>query len=113
MRFGQNILSVGICVDETVPALEKALGAMGGHVFRSFDLQSACAAHHLTCPRHGEIPCSCQLVVLMVYASDGRQFSLTVYGSEDQSEIAITKADQDLIEQIKDSILHAFKTAIY
>ncbi len=60
-------------------------------IVRSFDLQSARAAcPEITCPHHGDMPCDCQLVVLLAYGSSGPPASLVVYSHHGQTEIEIT-----------------------
>ena len=111
MSYSEKILTIGAPADEIVSTLMNAFRALGLHVNRSFDLQSACAPHHSPCPHHGTIPCSCQLVVLMLYDWEGKQYGLTIHGSEGQSEVAIIKAGQEWSKLIIDTILHAVETA--
>lgn len=112
MSYGEKIVTIEAPADEIVQILMNAFSALGLHVNRSFDLQSACASHHSPCPHHGTIPCSCQVVVLMLYDWEGKQYGLTIHGSEGQSEVAIIKAGQEWSKLIIDTILHAVETAL-
>jgi len=111
MSYSEKIVTIEAPVDEIVQTLMNAFSALGLNVNRSFNLQSACAPHHSPCPHHGTIPCSCQLVVLMLYDWEGKQCGLTIHGNEGQSEVAIIKADQEWSKLIIGTILHAVETA--
>ncbi len=112
MSYSEIILTIEAPADAIVTILMDAFRALGLRVNRSFDLQSACAPHHSPCPHHGTIPCSCQLVVLMLYDWEGKQYGLTIHGSEGQSEVAIIKAGQEWSKRIIDTIVHAIATAL-
>lgn len=112
MSYSEIILTIEAPVDAIVTILMDAFRALGLRVNRSFDLQSACAPHHSPCPHHGTIPCSCQLVVLMLYDWEGKQYGLTIHGSEGQSEVAIIKAGQEWSKRIIDTIFYAVETAL-
>ncbi len=111
MSYGEKILTIEAPADAIVTILMDAFRALGLRVNRSFDLQSACAPHHSPCPHHGTIPCSCQFVVLMLYDWEGKQYGLTIHGSEGQSEVAIIKAGQEWSKRIIDTILYAVESA--
>jgi len=112
MSYGEKILTIEAPADEIVPTLMDAFRALGLRVNRSFDLQSAGAPHHLPCPHHGTIPCSCQLVVLMLYDWEGKQHSLTIHGSDGQSEITLINASQEWSKLITDTIRYSVENAM-
>ena len=57
--------------------------AAGHTVVRSFDLQRARNADTgCTCPYHGESQCDCQVIVLLVYLSNGEPYTLLAHGRD-------------------------------
>jgi len=64
------------------------LEAAGLRVVRSFDLRAACTSFAgNVCPHHGNAPCDCQLVVLLVYAVGSAPASLILHSHRGQTEI--------------------------
>jgi len=103
----ERILSLDESVEEIIPGLMVSLAEIGLSVKRSFDLQSACAPHNSSCPHHGTVSCSCQLIVLMVYDWEGKQFGLIAHGSDGRSDLSICLEDQDSGKLFIDAILYA------
>lgn len=59
-------------------------------VVRTFDLQSACAPRGSEpCPHDGIAPCSCELVVLLVYGRAPHPVALVAHGHENQTWVSI------------------------
>lgn len=112
MEFGNVILSVDMGVNEFIHPLIAALNEAGIRAYRSFDLQSACTPQHSPCPHHGTIPCSCQLVVFMVYDWHGNHHSLILNGYEGQCEIALDETDGYMTGHIADTIRLLIETAV-
>jgi hypothetical protein len=63
------------------------LELLGLQVQRSFDLRTAACVSHPeeACPHRGIAPCTCQLVVLLVYGPDGPPVSLVAHGYEQRT----------------------------
>ncbi len=74
--------------EAAIAQIRRCLVEHGVRVVRSFDLQTACATFpDLTCPHHGDDPCDCQLVVLLVYGDDGTPASVVVHSHWGQTGI--------------------------
>ena len=70
--------------------ITRLLSAAGLQAVRSFDLQSARAAHlAYTCPHHGTDGCNCQLIMLLVYGQARSPVTLVVYGWDGQTWASI------------------------
>ena len=55
----------------------------GYTVVRSFDLQRARNSHTgCVCLHHGESQCDCQMIVLLVYLSNGEPYTLLAHGRD-------------------------------
>ncbi|MBC8509668.1 MAG: hypothetical protein H8D34_32880 [Chloroflexi bacterium] len=93
---------------ETVIAqIGRHLGAIGMRIERSFDLQSACASNpDLTCPHHRDVPCDCQLVVLLVYDENGTPSSLVVRSHMGQTEINLVDSPNPKLGQELADLIH-------
>jgi hypothetical protein len=85
------------------------LAADGMKVIRSFDLQTARAAHvDCTCPHHGKDECDCQLVVLLVYDDQGTPITLVAHGKDNKTHFALVDPPESLQERLlKTKILQA------
>lgn len=65
---------------QTVTAL---LTGQGYRVIRTFDLRSALGTQpDSICPCHGTVPCTCQFVVLLVYANTGEPVVVIAHGHD-------------------------------
>ena len=63
--------------------LTRSLEIAGYQVILSFDLQRARAVHTpCVCPHHGNAECDCQMIVLLVYLSDGKPYPLLIHGRD-------------------------------
>ncbi len=107
----KRILALNEPVNTFIPVLMVTLAEMGLGVIRSFDLQSACAPHGSPCPHHGINPCSCQMIVLMIYDWEGNQYGVIAHGSEGMSELSVCLDGQDPDLLIVESIILAAETA--
>lgn len=62
---------------------------------RTFNLRSACASlSDPSCPHHGDRPCDCQLIVLLVYDQQLPPVALIGHGYDDQTEICLEASGQ-------------------
>ena len=102
------------CDGETAAvAAARVLTRRGFQVVRSFDLRSAQAAHvDCACPYHGTAECTCQYVVLLVYAPSGALAVLTLHGRDAQTHAQIVRdaynrPEAGLVEQILAALLEA------
>jgi hypothetical protein len=67
-------------VAQTITAL---LTRPGYQVIRTFDLRSVLGAQpNNVCPCHGTVPCTCQFVVLRVYADTGGPVVVIAHGHD-------------------------------
>ena len=75
---------------------ELALAGCGGHALRSFDLQSARASSNgdCPCPHHHTTECTCQYVILIVYAAQA-PLPRTVILHEFEGMTRVTLDDPD------------------
>ncbi len=74
--------------ESTIAHLTRWLAHYGLRIVRGFDLQSACASvTDLTCPHHGDYPCDCQLVVLLVYGVDTPPASIVLHTHRGKTDI--------------------------
>ena len=95
--MNQNVQLVTIQVDceEATTQATQLLSSAGLQVVRSFDLRSARMAHaECTCPHHGTAECTCQFVVLLVYAQGGAPMSLVVHGHDGQAWLSFVDTPQ-------------------
>jgi hypothetical protein len=62
----------------------------GLRVICSFDLQAACASFEANiCPHHGQAPCDCQMLVMLVYAEEGDPLALVAHGHMGRVQVGI------------------------
>lgn len=62
----------------------------------SFDLQTACSSFEANiCPDHGEAPCDCQMIVLLVYAAEGSPLSLVMHGHNGRVQVGVREETLD------------------
>lgn len=81
LRLEPNVL-----LDLIVNVLEKD----GLRVICSFDLQAACVSFEANiCPHHGEAPCDCQMLIMLVYGEEGAPLSLVAHGHRGRVQVGI------------------------
>ena len=85
MAYAREILKVQRDCKEAVRSFTHALSEVGLKFMTTFDLQSACAPPRSPCPHHGCVPCSCQLVVLMVYDLANAPHSIVAHGFDGET----------------------------
>lgn len=102
-----HLLKLEMDCEAVILLIGRRLSRLGIRVVRSFDLQSACASFpDLTCPHHGNAPCDCQMVVLLVYAQTGAPASIVVHSHRSQTEVGLVdspdqKPNPELVESIR------------
>lgn len=71
--------------------VQERLTQAGLRVVQTFDLQIARLAHpDCACPNHGTDQCSCQLVVLLVYAKQEEDAAtLVIHGQDGRTSISL------------------------
>ncbi len=89
MGYEREILKVQQDCKEAVQSFIDALSEVGLKFIPTFDLQSACAPPGSPCPHHGRVPCSCQLVVLMVYDLANVPHSIVAHGFDGQTRFSL------------------------
>jgi hypothetical protein len=114
--MSQNISQLSVLGDCEVIGihLTRNLEIAGYQVIRSFDLQRARAVHTAcTCPHHGSAECDCQMIVLLIYLSNGEPYTLLIHGRDgatridwgealpENEEIALFKIIKDVFTQVK------------
>lgn len=112
-----NIMNTDNCLltlqsdcETVITEIKKRLSGRGYTVMRSFDLKSACASYpDLICPHHGEPPCDCQLVVLLVYENETSPVSLVIHSHRGQTEVTKvtfpdTQSDPELNASIRSTM---------
>jgi hypothetical protein len=91
--------------------LDHQLARRGLRVVRSFDLQSACASQPgQVCPHHGDAPCDCQMVILLVYGAQAAPASVVLHSHRGMTDIDLVdtpgnRPDTDLVEEIQAAFL--------
>lgn len=95
---------------QTVTAL---LTGQGYRVLRTFDLRSALGARpDRVCLCHGTVPCTCQFVMLLVYADRGEPVAVIAHGHDAETILRIvndpvTKSNPDLALQVIAAMIEA------
>lgn len=109
MSQGTYLLTLNLDNKKAVKRMMDRLAADGMKVIRSFDLQTARAAHvDCTCPHHGKDECDCQLVVLLVYDDQGTPITLVAHGKDNKTHFALVDPPESLQERLlKTKILQA------
>jgi hypothetical protein len=109
MSQGTYLLTLNLDSKKAVKRMMDRLAADGMKVIRSFDLQTARAAHvDCTCPHHGKDECDCQLVVLLVYDDQGTPITLVAHGKDNKTHFALVDPPESLQERLlKTKILQA------
>jgi hypothetical protein len=106
-----QLLTIEYTCDKAVHWATESLENAGLQVANSFNLQSARATLvHCTCPHHGTADCDCQMVVLLVYGSDGSPATLVAHGHDGQTWLSLVETpEQRPSPQLKESIEMALK----
>lgn len=81
--------------NEAISWVTRHVSDAGLQVKRTFDLQVA--RHGLAvcpCPHHGTYECDCQMVVLLVYGSEGQPVSIVAHGHSNQTWFTIVDTPQ-------------------
>jgi hypothetical protein len=109
MSQGTYLLTLNLDSKNAVKRMMDRLAADGMKVIRSFDLQTARAAHvDCTCPHHGKDECDCQLVVMLVYDDQGTPITLVAHGKDNKTHFALVDPPESLQERLlKTKILQA------
>ena len=90
MNWVNPLLDLNEDCETAVANVTARLIGSGLRVVRSFDLQSACASSpSQACPHHGQGPCDCQLVILMVYDTGGQPDSLVLHTCDGQTQVGL------------------------
>lgn len=92
MKQVNSILNLPLNCVATSDFLSRVFVDEGLSVKRSFDLQSACSAFSDNiCPSHGEGPCDCQLIVLLVYdhLQEQAPISILMHGHSEKTQIGL------------------------
>ena len=109
MSQESRLLSLNLDGNKAVENLSHCLTSDGMHVIRSFDLQTARAAHENgPCPHHGEKPCDCQLIVLLVYDDRGSLLKIIAHSKDRKTHFSLINTPLTNHERrIKSKILQA------
>ena len=107
MSRGTYLITLNLDSKKAVERMMDRLAADGLQVIRSFDLQAARSAHvDCTCPHHGKDECDCQLVVLLVYDSQGTLLTLVAHGKDSKTHFALVDPPDSVQEGLlKNKIL--------
>jgi hypothetical protein len=105
--------------------LTRSLEKSGYRVVRSFDLQRVRTVHsNCECPHHSTTECDCQMVVLLVYLSNGELITLTAHGRDGithldlheevptNKEIALLRIINEVFTQLNPSRKNEVSTSV-
>ena len=107
MEQTTHLLTLNLDCESVISRFSKQLEAVGLRVVRSFDLKSACASYpDLICPHHGDAPCDCQMVVLLVYGTKSTPASVVLHSHRGQTDVDLVdtpnnRPDKNLVETIR------------
>jgi hypothetical protein len=110
MTQANRLSTLNLDCEATIAQLTERLTCHGLRVVRSFDLKSACASFtDLTCSHHGDTPCDCQMVVLLVYGAEAAPASIVLHSHRGKTDIdlvdsAINKHDSELEKTILQAV---------
>ncbi len=87
MDAGSEFPPLALDCEAAAAFVTDRLELLGLQIQRSFDLRTAACVSHPeeACPHRGTAPCTCQLVVLLVYGADGPPVSLVAHGYEQRT----------------------------
>ena len=81
--------------DDAIDWVARQIGSVGLLVVRTFDLSVARHAHAgCPCPHHGTEQCDCQMVILLVYASECQPVSIVAHGYNGQTWFSVVDTPQ-------------------
>ncbi len=87
--------------ETTIAHLTQWLTNQELRIVRSFDLQSACASFSdRICPHHGDYPCDCQLVVLLVYSAAAAPVSIMLHTHRGKTDIDLVDSPNNHLCQL-------------
>lgn len=86
---GQIPFRISFSDGETILRLiTESLEETGLRVVKSFDLWSACGSlNSNVCSHHGNAPCDCRLVVLLLFGLGAKPVSLVLHSHQGQTEM--------------------------
>ncbi len=111
MDVGHESPPIGFDCQVAAAMVSRRLEELGLNVVRSFDLSTAACVprDELPCPHRGSVPCTCQLVVLLVYGKEGPPVSLIAHGYDNQAWFAIVEDPQQPADLTTSALVrHAF-----
>ena len=114
MNQATRLSTINLDCEAVIFWISKQLEDMGLRAVRSFDLKSACASYPgMTCPHHGDSPCDCQMVVLLVYGAEATPASVVLHSHRGNTDVGLVdtpdnRPDKRLVEMIR----LAFETEI-
>lgn len=109
MNQTTKLLSLNLNSEAAVERIMDRFKKDGLQVIRSFDLQSAKAAHvDCSCPRHATNDCNCQLVVMLVYDRLGTMVTLVAHSNDEQTHFVLVEFPNRIEEQgLKNKVMQA------
>ena len=92
--------------DEVLGWVTQELQSAGFRVAQTFDLHVACLAHpECLYPQHGDVQCSCEMVVLLIYRKQEEPSTLIIHGQGNMSWISLAvPVDRHNNQQLEISI---------
>jgi len=118
MNQTARLSTLNLDCETVITRFSKQLEALGLRVVRSFDLKSACASYpDMTCPHHGNGPCDCQMVVLLIYASKATPASVVFHSHRGNTDVDLVdtpknRPDKELVETIRLAFSLGMRTAV-
>jgi hypothetical protein len=119
MNQATRITTLNLECESVISQMARPLTQWGLRIVRSFDLQSACASFpDLTCPHHGDTPCDCQLVVLLIYGADAHPASVVLHSHRGKTDIDLVDSPNnrptpDLVEMIRQVFSNGFEVPLH
>ena len=107
MNQATCLSTINLDCEAVIFRLSKQLEDLGLRVVRSFDLKSACASYpDMICPHHGDAPCDCQMVILLVYGAETTPASVVLHSYRGNTDIELVdtpenRSDKRLVEMIR------------
>lgn len=107
MEQNTRLSTLNLDCEPVITRFSKQLEALGLRVVRSFDLKSACASYpDMTCPHHGDSPCDCQMIVLLVYGVEATPASVVFHSHRGTTDVELVdtpsnRPDKNLVEMIR------------
>lgn len=88
MSQAKRLTTLNMDSETIIAHLTRWLAYHGLRIVRGFDLQSACASFaDKICPHHGDYPCDCQLVVLLVYRAGDSPASILLHTHRNKTDV--------------------------